>query len=69
MQPTLVLAILATLGIGIGSQVYRYRKVSNPFERQQTKWVMAAMVVVAVVLIISIVTRISSGPNRPWLPR
>ena len=53
VQPTLVLAILATLGIGIGSQVYRYRKVSNPFERQQTKWVMAAMVVVAVVLIIS----------------
>ena len=55
VQPTLVLAILATLGIGIGSQVYRYRKVSNPFERQQTKWVMAAMVVVAVVLIISMV--------------
>ena len=48
--------------------MYRYRKVSNPFERQQTKWVMAAMVVVAVVLIISMVPAFLPGLIDPGSP-
>jgi hypothetical protein len=32
------------LCIGIGSQVYRYRRVSGPVQRQQTKWVVFGMV-------------------------
>ena len=36
---TVVLAIFATLLLGLLAQIYRYRKVSNPAERQQTKWV------------------------------
>ena len=51
--PPLILAILALFGIGAGSQVHRFRKVSTPFERQQTKWVMAALVVVFTTLILS----------------
>jgi hypothetical protein len=32
------------LCIGIGSQVYRYRRVSGPVQRQQTKWVVFGIV-------------------------
>ena len=32
----------------IGAQIYRYRKVSTPTERQQTKWVVFGIVVVMV---------------------
>jgi hypothetical protein len=39
--------------IGPASQVYRYRKVSNPIERQQTKLVMLSMVFVFTILFIS----------------
>ncbi len=33
-----VLWMLAWLLLGVGAQVYRYRRVSTPAERQQTKW-------------------------------
>ena len=33
------LLLLAGLGISVFAQVYRYRRVSGPVERQQTKWV------------------------------
>lgn len=33
------LAFLGWFGIGVWAQLYRYRRVSTPVERQQTKWV------------------------------
>ena len=33
-----VLVLLAFTGIGVYAQSYRYKNVSNPVERQQTKW-------------------------------
>jgi hypothetical protein len=36
---------LTLLALGIASQVYRYLRVSGPAERQQTRWVLAALVV------------------------
>ncbi len=43
--PLLDLAVLATfICIGVGSQLYRYRYVSSPMERQQTKWVVFGLV-------------------------
>jgi signal transduction histidine kinase len=43
--PALDFAVLATVAcIAIGSQLYRYRHVSAPIERQQTKWVVFGMV-------------------------
>jgi signal transduction histidine kinase len=43
--PPLDFALLATLAsIAIGSQLYRYRQVSTPVERQQTKWVVFGLV-------------------------
>jgi hypothetical protein len=40
-----ILADLALYGTGIYAQIYRYRYVSNPRERQQTKWVVFGMAV------------------------
>jgi hypothetical protein len=37
---TAVLGFLALWGIGLAAQIYRYRRVSGPVERQQAKWVM-----------------------------
>jgi len=38
------LMILAFLCLGIGAQIYRYRRVSDLAQRQQTKWVVFGMV-------------------------
>jgi hypothetical protein len=35
--------ILTFLCIGIGAQLYRYRRVSGPIQRQQTRWVVLGM--------------------------
>jgi len=35
---------LVLIGSGLVSQIYRYVRVSRPVERQQTKWVMVALV-------------------------
>jgi hypothetical protein len=44
-SPPLDYAVLTALAcIAIGSQVYRYRYVSSPTERRQTKWVVFGMV-------------------------
>lgn len=43
---------LAMYGVIIYSQVYRYRRVSNATERQQTKWVAFAIVTVALCFIV-----------------
>jgi hypothetical protein len=40
------LVSLALYGAIIFSQVYRYRRVSNPVERQQTKWVVLGILIV-----------------------
>ena len=43
--PLLDFAVLTTLAcVAIGSQVYRYRFVSSPAERRQTKWVVFGLV-------------------------
>jgi hypothetical protein len=51
---SLVMLIFVLLGIGVWSQVDRYRRVSTPLERQQTKWVIAALVVAFGALILSL---------------
>jgi len=44
-SPSLDFAVLTTFAcIAIGSQLYRYRYVSSPAERQQTKWVVFGLV-------------------------
>lgn len=36
---------LLVLGLGVASQIYRYARVSGPAERQQTRWVLTALVI------------------------
>ncbi|HMN58798.1 MAG TPA: hypothetical protein PJ988_00455 [Anaerolinea sp.] len=54
-------AIMFAAG-GIASQVYRYRRTSNPSQRQQTKWVVFALGVLVVSLFINQAT-ISLDPT------
>ncbi len=42
-----LILIIAVYSVGGFAQVYRYRRVSNPVQRQQTKWVVAGLTVVA----------------------
>ncbi len=51
--------IYAICGISLAvNQIYRYRRVSNPLQRQQTKWVVFSLVVVVVM---------NFGLYLPWL--
>ncbi len=51
--PVLVAALfLLTWGIGIGVQIYRYRYVSRPDQRQQTKWFVFACTIALGLLIL-----------------
>lgn len=40
----LLLAMLFMFGVPLASQVYRYRNVSTPLQRQQTKWVIIGFI-------------------------
>jgi hypothetical protein len=52
--------------LGIGAQVYRYRRVSNPLQRQQTKWVVLGfsfwlVCLAAVILVLNLVPALRGG--------
>jgi hypothetical protein len=47
--PIVVPIALILIGSGVFAQVYRYRRVSNPVERQQTKWVILALLIAPLV--------------------
>ena len=50
---TTLMALTAALyvTVGIGSQIYRYMRVSGPVERQQAKWAIAAFVLFLVTIL------------------
>lgn len=56
----------STMLTGIATQVYRYRRVSDAVQRQQTKWVVFGLVVAA--LGIAILAAALSQMNEPGLP-
>jgi len=41
--PLFALALLVAIIVALGGQVYRYRRVSTPDQRQQTKWVLLGL--------------------------
>jgi len=43
---------LITLVTGAGFQIYRYRKVSGPIQRQQTKWVVFGIIAMVVPMLV-----------------
>ena len=62
--PSLVAVFVGLLGLGIIGQIYRYRRVSGPVERQQTRWVVASMALVLFWLF----AVYSQFPFRNWSP-
>jgi signal transduction histidine kinase len=67
----LLLAWLLLPGLGLYAQVYRYRKVSTPDERQQTKWVLFGFALWTVYIVISTypylyLTSQPTGSSMPW---
>lgn len=59
------------LAAGIYAQIYRYRRVATPLERQQTKWVVFGLVLTLVIMTIlqipyAIITSIPMGIAHPW---
>lgn len=62
----LVTTVVLGLGLcsaGVLSQAYRYRRVSGPVERQQTKWVVASLTASTVWLILGLLL-----PSLLWNP-
>jgi signal transduction histidine kinase len=67
----LLVAWLLLPGLGIYAQIYRYRKVSTPDERQQTKWVLFGFTLWTVYIVISTypyfyLTSLPPGTSMPW---
>jgi hypothetical protein len=54
-------------GIGLYAQAYRYRHVSGPVQRQQTKWVALAVSFLLIFLLFGIfIPALVLGPANPW---
>jgi hypothetical protein len=66
--PFLLLPMLILVALGPVSQVYRYRKVSNMLERQQTRLVMLAMALVVTVLLSEAVPMFAPEAINPASP-
>ena len=67
--PPLDFAVLSTFAcIAIGSQLYRYRHVSTPAERQQTKWVVFG-VLAAGLGVLAFEVPISGSPFGQFAPQ
>jgi len=67
-QTALLLIMIITLAIGPISQVYRYRKVSTAVQRQQTKWVVLAILLVVIYTLLAsggIYFHTLTNPNSP----
>jgi len=59
------------LAVGIYAQIYRYRRVATPLERQQTKWVVFGLVLTFVIMgalqiPYVIIASIPTGIAHPW---
>lgn len=52
---TMILAMLAALLLALGSQIYRYRRLATPVERQQVKWVLFGLGAVLFVALLQLV--------------
>jgi hypothetical protein len=64
----LLLLIFLFVGSGVGSQVYRYRAFSTSLQRQQTKWVMLALMVVFAVLLFTMIPFLAMDKIDPESP-
>ncbi len=59
------------LVVGMYAQIYRYRRIAGPIERQQTKWAVLGFVLFVLILSVSqipytIAAQIPPGAPQPW---
>jgi hypothetical protein len=64
----IVLVLLAAMALGVASQIYRYRRVSNAVQRQQTKWVVFALLLVFGLLFLNSIPLLFPGLRDPGAP-
>ena len=70
----ILLSLLGALAIGVASQVYRYRRVSGIIQRQQSKWVIFALIFLFGAILLTAIPmlfpalRNSRGPLAILLP-
>ncbi len=67
----IISAYVVLLGAGIYAQIYRYRRVASPVERQQSKWVVFGLLLSFVIMGIlqipyAVVLQIPAGVAHPW---
>ena len=63
------LVFLAVLGVAAAAQVYRYRRISGPVERQQAKWVVYGFsATVALILVVAVLYASVPALNQPGVP-
>ncbi len=65
------MVFLALAGAALYAQVWRYRRVATPVERQQTKWVVYGLALTFALLLLvqapyTITSRIPAGQAQPW---
>lgn len=64
----LFLIWIPCLGVGILSQVYRYTRISNPIQRQQSKWIAVGLTMILFGIVVNAVflnySYLISGPPR-----
>jgi hypothetical protein len=70
LQNTLALSLLDLTYLGEFAiiavvQLYRYRRVSSPLERQQTKWVVYGLAVLCTVIVVGVVLLIVPALSSP----
>ena len=64
-----LITFLATLLLGLAGQLYRYRRLSTPLERQQTKWVVIGLALfISTLTVLSLFQALSVNTSyRGWL--
>lgn len=62
-------SVLATIGLGLATQIHRYRKVSGPEQRQQTKWVLFGLATSLAVMLLWGFAAVALPPGSPSLQR
>lgn len=68
-NPLATLLFIGPVGGAIAGQVYRYRRVSNPSQKQQTKWVVLGLMAALVVMLLWLFARIYLPPGQPSAQR
>ena len=58
------LLVVATMGLGLAAQGYRYFRVAGPIQQQQTKWVVLGMFAAVTVMLIWMYTGLAFPPGR-----